>query len=190
MAKKSGTSSKKDEPAATAADSADATTAKEPEPPTEEKKLADEEGQRDEDEEPAEAPQSPALGSAPSLSQQSKARSTSFRKISVSAAGPLSPGMFSPEGETAPDIYRKQVGRIEELEKENKRLAKEASDAEKSWQKAEEQLADLREADGDEKKGGASEGEVGKLVRSCSLCMSCAQALWASKTYRRLTHID
>ncbi len=180
MAKKSGTSSKKDEPAATAADSADATAAKEPEPPAEDTKPADEEGEKDENEEPAEAPQSPVMTSPPSLSQQSKARSTSFRKTSVSAAGPLSPGMFSPEGETAPDIYRKQVGRIEELEKENKRLAKEASDAEKRWQKAEEQLADLREADGDGKKGGASEGEIEKLVRSCPPCVACAACLCSS----------
>ncbi|KAI1098507.1 hypothetical protein F4804DRAFT_122305 [Jackrogersella minutella] len=80
-----------------------------------------------------------------SLSQQSKLRSSSFRQGTVSPTGfPL-----SPEGETAPDIYRKQVARIEDLEKENKRLAKEAGDSEKRWQKAEEDLADLREADRD-----------------------------------------
>ncbi|KAK4104034.1 hypothetical protein N658DRAFT_419618 [Parathielavia hyrcaniae] len=93
--------------------------------------------------------------STPSLAQQSKARSASFRQgsISVTGAGPLSPGsgagmgLFSPEGETAPDIYRKHVQRIEELEKENKALAKDAKDAKKRWQKAEEELADLRERD-------------------------------------------
>ena len=110
----------------------------------------------------------PAL---PSLSQQSKLRSTSFRKTSISS--PLSPsfqGPLSPDGETAPDIYRKHVARIEELEKENKRLAKEAADAEKRWQKAEEELADLREADADstgKTAGGA--GEVAKLVRRTEL---------------------
>lgn len=61
---------------------------------------------------------------------------------------------FSPEGDTAPDIYRKNVARIEELEKENRRLAKESSDSEKRWQKAEGELADLREADGDTVSGG------------------------------------
>ncbi|RKU46622.1 hypothetical protein DL546_007212 [Coniochaeta pulveracea] len=91
------------------------------------------------------APLSPAKESAPSLAQQSRARSASFRKPSIS--GSTTPGMFSPEGETAPDIYRKHVARIEELEKENKRLAKEASDAETRWQKAESQLADLRDDD-------------------------------------------
>lgn len=69
------------------------------------------------------------------------------------------------EGETAPEIYRKQVARIEDLERENKRLAKEATDAEKQWRKAEEELAELREADGDGKKVGGSDSEVEKLVR-------------------------
>lgn len=107
-------------------------------------------------------PLSPTAASA-SLAQQSKARSASFRKPSIS--GPLSPGLFSPEGETAPDIYRKHVARIEELEKENKRLAKEAADAEKRWQKAEEELADLREDDGEGGgRGGGADGQVEKLV--------------------------
>ncbi|KAL3422494.1 hypothetical protein PVAG01_06650 [Phlyctema vagabunda] len=96
----------------------------------------------------------------PSISVQSKLRSSSFKQ----GAGPLSPGMFSPDGDTAPEIYRKQATRIEELEKENKRLAKEAADGEKRWKKAEDQLEDLRDADGDTKV--ASEGssaEVEKL---------------------------
>ncbi|KAI1142585.1 hypothetical protein F5Y05DRAFT_371570 [Hypoxylon sp. FL0543] len=99
----------------------------------------------------AEPPLSPNTASLP---QQSKLRSSSFRAGTVSPTGfPL-----SPEGETAPDIYRKQVARIEDLEKENKRLAKEASDAEKRWQKAEEELSDLREADRD-----GSDSQVEKL---------------------------
>ncbi|PBP20561.1 hypothetical protein BUE80_DR008687 [Diplocarpon rosae] len=82
-----------------------------------------------------------------SLSIQSKMRSSSFRQ---SSGGPLSPGHgFSPDGDTAPDIYRKQAARIEELEKENKRLAKEASDGERRLKKAEEELEDLREAEDD-----------------------------------------
>ncbi|CAL3972703.1 hypothetical protein PZA11_004247 [Diplocarpon coronariae] len=80
-----------------------------------------------------------------SLSIQSKMRSSSFRQ---SSGGPQSPGYgFSPDGDTAPDIYRKQAARIEELEKENKRLAKEASDGERRLKKAEEELEDLREAE-------------------------------------------
>ena len=109
-------------------------------------------------------PASPSQA-APSLAQQSKLRSTSFRKGSISiSGGPLSPGPFSPDGDTAPDIYRKQVTRIEELERENKRLAKEAADAEKRWQKSEEDLADLRETDGDAT-GKKGDGLVEKLVR-------------------------
>lgn len=81
----------------------------------------------------------------PSISVQSKLRSSSFRQ---SSGGPISPSYaFSPEGDTAPDIHRKQAVRIEELEKENKRLAREASENEKRWKKAEEELEDLREVD-------------------------------------------
>ena len=96
-------------------------------------------------------------------------RSSSFREGSTT--GPISPNFgFSPEGDTAPDIYRKQAIRIDELEKENKRLAKEASDGEKRWKKAEEELEDLREAEDDSspKKGGSSSSgsshQVEKLV--------------------------
>ncbi|KAI0452132.1 hypothetical protein F5B21DRAFT_484703 [Xylaria acuta] len=96
-------------------------------------------------------PSSPTQTTA-SLSQQSKLRSSSFRQ------GPLSPTL-TPEGETAADIYRKQVARIEDLEKENKRLAKEASDAERRYKRAEEELADLQEADQD----GSDHSQIEKL---------------------------
>ncbi|PHH84626.1 hypothetical protein CDD83_1642 [Cordyceps sp. RAO-2017] len=96
-----------------------------------------------------------------SLAQQSKIRSTSFR--AGSGSGPVSPAPFSPDGDTAPDIYRKHVARIEELEKENKRLAKEAADAERRWKKAEDALSDLREADGD---NGQARGEPDKDERT------------------------
>ncbi|KAL2073453.1 hypothetical protein VTL71DRAFT_10777 [Oculimacula yallundae] len=104
----------------------------------------------------------------PSLSLQSKMRSSSFRQ---SSGGPLSPSYgFSPEGDTAPDIHRKQAARIEELERENKRLAKEATDGERRWKKAEEELEDIREADDGSAKQGAeaitnpvATGELEKL---------------------------
>ena len=108
-------------------------------------------------------------GRQPSLSLQSKMRSSSFRQGSTSG-GPFSPGAaFSPDGETAPEIYRKQQIKIDDLEKENKKLAKEAGDSEKRWKKAEEELEDLREAEDDSatKKGPSSSGsteEVEKLV--------------------------
>ncbi|RYP17362.1 hypothetical protein DL765_004562 [Monosporascus sp. GIB2] len=110
-------------------------------------------------EEPAENPLSPTQTSPPSLSLQSKLRSSSFRQGTISPTGfPL-----NSEGETAPAIYRKQVARIEDLENENKRLAKEAADAEKRWMKAEEELAELRETDIDGKKDNGSDSEVEKL---------------------------
>lgn len=121
---------------------------------------------KDADETVPDLNKSPSHGRQPSISVQSKMRSSSFR----ASGGPLSPGYaFSPDGDTAPDIYRKQAIRIEELEKENRRLAKEAADGEKRWKKAEEELEDLREADGDSAKGkdtssGASPQELEKLV--------------------------
>jgi hypothetical protein len=109
-------------------------------------------------EEATEEPSSPTQTTS-LLLKQSKLRSSSFRQ------GPLSPtGMsLNPEGETAPDIYRKQVARIEDLEKENKRLAKEASDAERRYKKAEEELADLQEADRDEPENSQFDKLVGCL---------------------------
>lgn len=101
--------------------------------------------------------------------QQSKARSTSFRQGSISIPHPgaaVVGSPFSPEGETAPDIYRKHVTRIEELERENKRLGREASEAEKRWEKAEEELADWREKEG----GGGGDGGVVEGLVSFSRC--------------------
>lgn len=100
-------------------------------------------------------------------------RSQSFRGDTVptslplvsSSANPLSPG------ETAPDIYRKHVARIEELEKENKRLSREASDANKRWKKAEEDLA-ARDEDTDSEDDSDNEElkeVISKLV--CSVCL-------------------
>ena len=106
------------------------------------------------DDRPGEAP------STPSIAQQSKLRSTSFRAGSMSGAGPASPGPFSPDGDTAPDIYRKQVARIDELERDNRKLSKESSDLEKRWQKAESEIAALRDR---EAKGDSAELE--ELVR-------------------------
>jgi hypothetical protein len=115
----------------------------------------------------------PAAQRQSSLSLQSKMRSSSFRK---SISGPLSPisalkVAFNPEEDTAPEIYRKQAARIEELEKENRRLVKEAADGEKRWKKAEEELEDLREADvdlsrplGDVNSSSSIVGEIERLV--------------------------
>ncbi|KAE8146496.1 hypothetical protein BDV25DRAFT_143631 [Aspergillus avenaceus] len=95
-------------------------------------------------------------GRQPSLSIQSKMRSSSFRKSSVSQ-GSVSPSpvnmLKSPslppltaDGESVQEVYRKQSTKIEELERENKRLEKELEDATGRWRKTEDQLEDLREA--------------------------------------------
>ena len=95
---------------------------------------------------------------APSLSVQSKMRSSSFRRTSLSQ-GPVSPGangtlspvlpVHSPDADSVNAIYRKQAARLDELEKENRRLAKDAQDAEKKWKKTEEEIEELREASGE-----------------------------------------
>ena len=98
-------------------------------------------------------------GRQPSLSVQSKLRSSSFRQ--TNAGGPLSPTSatdlppLTPDEGTIQDIYRKQSARLEELEKENRRLAKEVSDGEHRWRKTEEELEELRE--------GTIEGEALKV---------------------------
>ncbi|KAF5588492.1 USO1-intracellular transport [Fusarium pseudocircinatum] len=123
---------------------------------------SDEDDDSDED---SSSDEETSASATPSLAQQSKLRSTSFRAGSVTTGGAAPASPFSPDGETAPDIYRKHMARIEELEKENKRLSKEAADSEKRWQKAENELADIREADGEdsEKAGGQEDGLLDSL---------------------------
>ncbi|RLL97395.1 hypothetical protein CFD26_105758 [Aspergillus turcosus] len=91
----------------------------------------------------------------PSLSIQSKMRSSSFRKGSISQGSATSPSnaLKSPslppltgDGDSVHEVYRKQSMRIEELEKENKRLEKQLEESTSRWRKTEEQLEDLREA--------------------------------------------
>jgi len=106
----------------------------------------DEGGQRDDSMSPRQTTASPIeepssarrhLGRQASVSLQSKMRSASFRH----GATPASPA----EEDDFPDIYRKQMARIEELENENKRLAKEAQESQARWRKNEDQLEELRE---------------------------------------------
>jgi myosin heavy subunit len=89
-----------------------------------------------------------------SISIESKLRSDSFRR--TSAAGPLSPSTTSvllpdltPDGDTMSDIYRKQASRLDELERENKRLEKQAREIEARRRQSEEELEGLREASGE-----------------------------------------
>jgi hypothetical protein len=105
-------------------------------------------------------------------------RSTSFRRSPASTGespggGVKSPTLptLSPEGDTIADIYRKQSSRLDELEKENRRLAKEAKDWEEKqvkWMQKEEELEELVAVKGEvgEWKEKAEKGaaELEKLV--------------------------
>lgn len=116
----------------------------------------------------------PAHGRQPSISVQSKIRSESFRKSS-SGQTPTSPTLKSPSvdpAEGAQEVYKKQALRIEELERENKRLDTESQEATGRWRKLEEELQELRESSGDtvelQKKAQQAEAraqELEKLVR-------------------------
>lgn len=104
-----------------------------------------------------------------SLSVQSKMRSSTFRHSSGVKSPP--PVSSSPDGNTAPEVFRKQALRLEELEKENKRLENELQIADARSKRMDEQLDDLRETSGDvaELKGELSKAEkrgdeVDKLV--------------------------
>jgi vacuolar-type H+-ATPase subunit I/STV1 len=98
---------------------------------------------------------SPTSEQPTSLSIQSKIRSSSFRRTSISN-NPLSPTAvsdlksptlppLSPGGDTVTDIYRKQTRRIEELERENKRLEHEFAESQRRRIKAEREAEELRE---------------------------------------------
>lgn len=171
-ARKAG--SKKEETSETVAESsktedAPTTELETVEIPNEEPAPTEAETTQPEEEKGQDAP--PPLERTPSLSLQSKMRSSSFRQSGGS--GPTqspsvstAPG-FGPDSDTASSIYLKQATRIEELEKENKRLAKEASDGEKRYKKAEEELEVIREAEAETAtpaRKGSGADEVEKLV--------------------------
>lgn len=74
------------------------------------------------------------------------------------------------------DIYREQAQRIEELDKENKRLAGVVEEGERRWKKTEEELEELREGRGDialaAEKGREAEKLVGFSSRSKELAVA------------------
>lgn len=92
-----------------------------------------------------------------SVSLQSKIRSASFRQ----GAAPTSPGATGDD--EFPDIYRKQMARIDELEKENKRLAVEVQEAQARWKKNEEELEEVRERAADRQQNNEENEEVVRL---------------------------
>ncbi|MCJ1308818.1 hypothetical protein MMC25_002473 [Agyrium rufum] len=93
-----------------------------------------------------------------SISLQSRMRSSSFRRTSISQNTPLATSPngtksanlppLSPGADSVSEIYRKQASRLDELEKENKRLAKELENSEIRWRRSEDELEDLRESSG------------------------------------------
>ena len=108
--------------------------------------------------EPVQTSPKPTHNRQHSLSLQSQLRSSSFRRTSVSQAptspllnGSKSPNLpvLSPEGDSINEIYRKQTSRLDELERDNRRLAKDVRDSEARWKKAEEELEELREESGE-----------------------------------------
>ncbi|KAL1592772.1 hypothetical protein SLS60_011188 [Paraconiothyrium brasiliense] len=100
-----------------------------------------------EDDEPTElASTTPSHGRKPSMAVESRQRSASFYRA---AGGPTSPTATTPGGGVSSDIYREQAQRIDELEKENKRLATEVEQGEARWKKGEEELEELREGRGE-----------------------------------------
>jgi hypothetical protein len=102
-----------------------------------------------EDDEPSELlPKStPSHGHKPSVAVESRLRSASFYR--GGDAGPTSPTAITPGGGVSSDIYREQAQRIEELERENKKLASDVEESERRWKRGEEELEDLREGRGD-----------------------------------------
>jgi hypothetical protein len=125
----------------------------------------------DEDDEPAELPK-PAQphGRKPSVAVESRMRSTSFYRGDA-AGTPTSPTGGS--GETMREIYQQQVQRIEELERDNKRLTGEVEKGEQRWKVSEEELEVLREEKGDAALAVERGKEADKLVRICAATREC-----------------
>jgi hypothetical protein len=114
----------------------------------------------EDDDEPSElAVSKPSHGHKPSVAIESRQRSESFFR-SGAAGGPLSPG-----GGVTGEVYREQHQKIEELEKDNKRLASEIEENQTRWKKGEEELEELREGRGDVALAVEKGKEADKLVR-------------------------
>ena len=160
--KKAGNTKKRDETLPAKDESSEQPAAEEPDHTAESSRLGDAADKADQltapseksegTEEPSDMSPATMHNRQPSLSLQSRMRSSSFRRTSGSQPlgsptlnGSKSP-ILSPEGDAVTEIYRKQAARLDELERENKRLAKEFRETETRWKKTEEELEELREA--------------------------------------------
>jgi hypothetical protein len=124
-----------------------------------------------EDDEPSALPQSTATNSThgrkPSVAVESRQRSASFYRGSGT---PTSPTVGAPGVGVSGDIYREQAQRIEELERDNKRLTVEVEAGQKKWKSNEEELEELRESRGDVALVAEKSKEAEKLVSWFSAC--------------------
>ncbi|KAL5119855.1 hypothetical protein ACEQ8H_002216 [Pleosporales sp. CAS-2024a] len=154
-AKKGGGSKKKEEKADASAEAeastAPETTEDQPEEAAPEPVQATSAspGPVEDDDEPTELPRSrPLHGRMPSVAIESRQRSESFYRAGAAGA-PTSPGAVTSGAGITSEVYREQALKIEELERENKRLASEVEENQNRWKKGEEELEELREARGD-----------------------------------------
>jgi hypothetical protein len=118
----------------------------------------------EDDDEPAElsAPKA-SHGRKPSIAIESRQRSESFYRSGATGT-PTSPNPAIPTGGVTSEVYREQALKIEELERENKRLAGEVQENQNRWKKGEEELEELREGRGDVALAVEKGKEADKLV--------------------------
>jgi hypothetical protein len=169
-AKKAGGSKKKEEKTETPAEAEASTVTEQAEDKPEEaapepvEATSASPGPVEDDDEPAElsAPKA-SHGRKPSVAIESRQRSESFYR-SGAAGTPTSPNPATPAGGITSEVYREQAQRIEELERENKRLASEVEENQNRWKKGEEELEELREGRGDVALAVEKGKEADKLV--------------------------
>lgn len=119
-------------------------------------------GPVEDDDEPSELPAAkPSHGRKPSVAIESRQRSESFYRSGT----PASPNPGTPSGGITSEVYREQAQKIEELERDNKRLADEVEEHQSRWKKGEEELEELREGRGDVALAAEKGKEADKLVR-------------------------
>lgn len=144
-------------------------------------------GPTEDDDEPSELPvPKPSHGRKPSVAIESRQRSESFYR----SGAPVSPSALSPGGGggVTSEVYREQALKIEELEKENKRLANEIEESQNRWTKGEEELEELREGKGDVALAMEKAKEADNLVRQSSARLECGDMLIDWRRKQRSNH--
>jgi hypothetical protein len=165
-AKKAGGAKKKEEKTEAAPEAEASTAPEEPEDAAPEpvEATSASPGPVEDDDEPADLPLPKAShGRKPSIAVESRQRSESFYR-SGAAGTPTSPNPATPAGGITSEVYREQALRIEELERENKRLVGEVEESQSRWKKGEEELEELREGRGDVAVAVEKGKEADKLV--------------------------